>query len=92
MMSIGRSSRRENLLWVTGYQAHEPDQDLPSRTTSGPAAVTMAAPTGQTHDSDVPSQAQRARLSLSTRANVKLVRLCIVQRRGRDLKTSVNKL
>ena len=25
-------------------------------------------------------------------ANVKLVRLCIVQRRGRDLKTSVNKL
>ena len=28
----------------------------------------------------------------SPRANVKLVRLCIVQRRGRDLKTSVNKL
>ena len=28
----------------------------------------------------------------SPRASVKLVRLCIVQRRGRDLKTSVNKL
>src|SRR5262245_45079613 len=32
----------------------------------------MAAPTGQTHDSDVRSQAQRARLFLSARTGVKL--------------------
>jgi hypothetical protein len=50
MMLIGRSSRRENLLWVTGCQAHEVDKDPTSRTTSGPAVVKMAAATGQTHD------------------------------------------
>jgi hypothetical protein len=32
----------------------------------------LAAPTGQTHDSDVPSQAQRALLFLSARTGVKL--------------------
>ena len=74
-----------------GYRAQALDQDPPREPHQG-QQLRMAAATGQTHDSDVPSQAQRARLSLSTRANVKLVRLCIVQRRGRDLKTSVNKL
>jgi hypothetical protein len=50
MMSIGRSSRRENLFWGRGCRAQAFDQDLSRAPHQGLQSVRMAAPTGQTHD------------------------------------------
>jgi len=49
MMSNGRASRGRTFLGH-GCRARANDQGPASRTTSGPAVVRMAAPTGQTHD------------------------------------------
>ena len=63
MMLIGRSSRRENLLRVTGCRAHEIDQaPLANHIRASSRENRMAAPTGQTHDRTRPQSSPRQKV------------------------------
>jgi hypothetical protein len=92
MMLIGRSSGRENLLWVTGVEP------MPLIRTHLANHIRASS-----HENGLHQQARHMTLMsqvkhkargypVPTRTGMKLGYRWIVQRRGRDLKTSVNKL